>query len=31
MWLVDRKGILRDMNARQDLAGKIEKLLAEPE
>lgn len=29
MWLVDKKGILRDMNARQDLAGKVEKLLAE--
>ncbi len=29
MWLVDKKGILRDMNARQGLAGKVEKLLAE--
>jgi thiol-disulfide isomerase/thioredoxin len=29
MWLVDKQGILRDMNARQDLAGKVEKLLAE--
>lgn len=29
MWLVDKKGNLRDMNARQDLAGKVEKLLAE--
>jgi thiol-disulfide isomerase/thioredoxin len=29
MWLVDKKGILRDMNARQDLAGKVGKLLAE--
>lgn len=29
MWLVDKKGILRDMNARQDLVGKVEKLLAE--
>lgn len=29
MWLVDKQGNLRDMNARQDLAGKVEKLLAE--
>lgn len=29
MWLVDKKGILRDTNARDDLAGKVEKLLAE--
>ncbi len=29
MWLVDKKGNLRDMNAREDLAGKIEKLLTE--
>ena len=29
MWLVDQKGILRDMNARDGLAGKVEKLLAE--
>jgi len=31
MWLVDKKGNLRDMNARQDLAAKVEKLLAEKE
>lgn len=30
MWLVDKKGILRDLNAREDLAGKVEKLMAEP-
>jgi thiol-disulfide isomerase/thioredoxin len=29
MWLVDKKGILREINARTDLAGKVEKLLAE--
>jgi len=29
MWLVDKKGNLRDLNAREDLASKIEKLLAE--
>jgi thiol-disulfide isomerase/thioredoxin len=29
MWLVDKKGSLRDMNGREDLAGKVEKLLAE--
>jgi thiol-disulfide isomerase/thioredoxin len=29
MWLVDRKGLLRDTNARADLAAKVEKLLAE--
>jgi len=29
MWLVDKKGNLRDMNGRDDLAGKVEKLLAE--
>ncbi|MEN9678596.1 MAG: hypothetical protein RIS76_4492 [Verrucomicrobiota bacterium] len=29
MWLVDTKGILRDLNAREDLAAKVEKLLAE--
>lgn len=29
MWLVDKKGILRDVNARADLAIKVEKLLAE--
>ena len=29
MWLVDKKGNLVDMNARQDLTGKIQKLLSE--
>jgi thiol-disulfide isomerase/thioredoxin len=29
MWLVDKKGNLRDLNAREDLAGKVEKLLTE--
>ena len=29
MWLVDQKGILRDLNARDNLAAKVEKLLAE--
>jgi thiol-disulfide isomerase/thioredoxin len=29
MWLVDKKGLLRDLNARDDLAGKAEKLLNE--
>jgi thiol-disulfide isomerase/thioredoxin len=29
MWLIDKKGNLRDLNARSDLSGKIEKLLAE--
>lgn len=29
MWLVDKKGVLRDMNAREDLQGKVERLLAE--
>jgi thiol-disulfide isomerase/thioredoxin len=29
MWLVDKKGNLRDMNARDGLADKVEKLLAE--
>jgi len=29
MWLVDKKGNLRETNARDDLAGKVEKLLAE--
>ena len=29
MWLVDKKGVLRHLNAREDLTGKIEKLLAE--
>jgi thiol-disulfide isomerase/thioredoxin len=30
MWLVDKKGNLRDLDGRSDLAGKVEKLLAEP-
>ena len=29
MWLVDKKGNLRDLNARENLAQKVEKLLAE--
>ncbi|MBM3833554.1 MAG: redoxin domain-containing protein [Verrucomicrobia bacterium] len=29
MWLVDQQGILRDLNAREDLEGKVERLLAE--
>lgn len=29
LWLVDKKGNLRDINARTDLSGKVEKLLAE--
>ena len=29
MWLVDKKGLLRDLNGRDNLAEKIEKLLAE--
>lgn len=29
MWLVDQKGILRDLNAREGLTEKVEKLLAE--
>ena len=29
MWLVDKKGNLRDLNGREDLAGKVQKLLAE--
>lgn len=29
MWLVDKKGVVRELNARQGLAGKVEKLLAE--
>jgi thiol-disulfide isomerase/thioredoxin len=29
MWLIDKKGNLRDVNARPDLKGKVEKLLAE--
>jgi thiol-disulfide isomerase/thioredoxin len=29
MWLIDKKGNLRDLHARADLSGKIEKLLAE--
>jgi thiol-disulfide isomerase/thioredoxin len=30
MWLVDKKGVLRDLFARENLAEKVEKLLAEP-
>jgi hypothetical protein len=29
LWLVDKKGILRDINGRVDLAAKVERLLAE--
>jgi hypothetical protein len=29
MWLVDRKGLLRDLNAVKNLTGKIDKLLNE--
>ena len=29
MWLIDKKGLLRDLNGREDLAAKVEKLLAE--
>jgi len=29
MWLVDRQGILRELDATEDLAGKVKKLLAE--
>lgn len=29
MWLVDKKGNLRDVNGREDLSAKVEKLLAE--
>ena len=29
LWLVDRKGALRDLNAVKNLTGKIEKLLNE--
>jgi thiol-disulfide isomerase/thioredoxin len=29
MWLVDKKGVLRDLNGRNDLGAKVEKLLAE--
>lgn len=29
MWLIDKKGVLRDMNGRANLAEKVEKLLAE--
>ena len=30
MWLVDKRGVLRDLSARGDLMGKVEKLLEEP-
>jgi len=29
MWLVDKKGVLRDLNGREDLADKVEKMLNE--
>ena len=29
MWLVDKKGVLRELNARENLPEKVEKLLAE--
>jgi peroxiredoxin len=29
MWLIDKKGDLRDLNAREDLSGGVQKLLAE--
>jgi len=29
MWLVDKKGVLRELNARENLPAKVEKLLAE--
>lgn len=29
MWLIDKKGNLRDLNGREDLSGKVKKLLAE--
>ena len=29
MWLIDKKGVLRDMNGREELADKVEKLLNE--
>jgi thiol-disulfide isomerase/thioredoxin len=29
MWLVDKKGVLRDLNGREDLEAKVEKMLAE--
>lgn len=30
MWLIDKKGNVRDLNARDGLVGKVERLLAEP-
>jgi peroxiredoxin len=30
VWLIDKRGVLRDMNARQDLAAKVQKLVEEP-
>ncbi|MFM8360512.1 MAG: TlpA family protein disulfide reductase, partial [Verrucomicrobiota bacterium] len=30
LWLLDKKGVLRDLNGREDLEAKVEKLLAEP-
>jgi hypothetical protein len=29
MWLVDKQGVLRELNARENLPEKVEKLLAE--
>jgi len=29
MWLIDKKGVVRDINARADLEGKVKALLAE--
>jgi len=29
MWLIDKKGALRVVNARADLSGEVQKLLAE--
>ena len=31
MWLVDKQGNLADLNARADLEGKVEALLAAPD
>jgi hypothetical protein len=31
MWLVDKKGVVRDLSAREGLADKVEKLLEEKE
>jgi hypothetical protein len=29
MWLIDKKGLLRDVDARANLGGAVQKLLAE--